>query len=159
MSLPNSYAAQDYWRRYLPFLPEVMRLPRDPDEEWWKWRGTNVHLDRLDAEDASLKVIVLHGGGGTGRLVSTFGALVHGLGYSYVAPDLPGFGLTVPGPDYDPHYHSWVELVTDLVAHETRTRHKQIPVKSNDANPKRFQFSKSAVFDYAVRCDGRMPGI
>ena len=118
MSLPDTYASQDYWRRYLPFLPEVMRLPRDPDEEWWAWRGTNVHLDRLDAEDASLKVIVLHGGGGTGRLVSVFGAIVHGLGYSYVAPDLPGFGLTVPGPDYDPHYRSWVALVTELIDRE-----------------------------------------
>ena len=118
MPLPDSYAVYDYWRRYLPFLPPVMQLPRDPEEEWWMWRGTNVHLDRLDAEDASLKVIVLHGGGGTGRLVSAFGALVHSLGYSYVAPDLPGFGLTVTGPDYDPHYRSWVALVSDLVARE-----------------------------------------
>ena len=117
ISLPASYEAHDYWRRYLPFLPEVMRLPRDPEEEWWPWRGTNVHLDRLDAEDAPLKVVVLHGGG-TGRLVSALGAIVHGLGYSYVAPDLPGFGLTVPGPDYDPHYGSWVALVVDLLARE-----------------------------------------
>ena len=77
--MPDSYAAHDYWRRYLPFLPELMWLPRDPYEEWWVWQGTNVHLDRLDVEDAPLKVIVLHGGGGTGRLVSTFGALVHRL--------------------------------------------------------------------------------
>ena len=118
MSLPESYAAHDYWRRYLPFLPEAMRLPRDPHEERWMWQGTNVHLDRLDVEDSPLKLIVLHGGGGTGRLVSTFGALVHRLGYSYVAPDLPGFGLTVPGPDYDPHYRSWVALVTELIARE-----------------------------------------
>jgi alpha-beta hydrolase superfamily lysophospholipase len=118
MSLPDTYAAHGYWRRYLPFLPEIMRLPREPEEEWWAWRGTNVHLDRIDAEDAALKVIVLHGGGGTGRLVSAFGALVHRLGYSYVAPDLPGFGLTVPGPDYDPHYPSWVALVADLIERE-----------------------------------------
>ena len=118
MSLPDTYAARDYLRRYLPFLPEVMRLPRDPEEEWWTWRDTKVHLDRLDVEDAPLKVIVLHGGGGNGRLVSAFGALVHGLGYSYVAPDLPGFGLTKPGPDYDPHYRSWVELVSDLIDRE-----------------------------------------
>ncbi|MGI9428814.1 MAG: alpha/beta hydrolase, partial [Bythopirellula sp.] len=118
MSLPKTYSEDDYWRQYLPFLPEVMRLPQDPIEEWWTWRGTQVHLDRLDAENAPLKVIVLHGGGGTGRLVSAFGALVHGLGYSYVAPDLPGFGLTVPGPSYDPHYRSWVALVTDLIARE-----------------------------------------
>ena len=117
-SLPDSYAAQDYWRRYLPFLPEAMRLPREPHEERWVWRGTNVHLDRIDTDNAPLKVVVLHGGGGTGRLVSAFGAIVHGLGHSYVAPDLPGFGLTVPGPDYDPHYRSWVALVADLIARE-----------------------------------------
>lgn len=118
MSVPDTYGAQEYWRRYLPFLPPVMRLPREPEEQWWAWRGTNVHLDRLDAEDAALKIIVLHGGGGTGRLVSAFGALVHSLGYSYVAPDLPGFGLTVPGPNYDPDYRSWVTLVADLVERE-----------------------------------------
>ena len=118
MALSKTYAADDYWRRYLPFLPEVLRLPQDPVEVWWTWRGSQVHLDRLDAEDAPLKVIVLHGGGGTGRLVSTFGALVHSLGCHYVAPDLPGFGLTLPSPDYDPHYRSWVALVTDLIARE-----------------------------------------
>ena len=114
----DTYAARDYWRRYQPLLPQVMRLPRDPDEEWWSWRGSKVHLDRLDVDDAPLKVIVLHGGGGTGRIVSAFGALVHGLGYSYVAPDLPGFGLTRPGPSYDPNYRSWVALVADLIDRE-----------------------------------------
>jgi alpha-beta hydrolase superfamily lysophospholipase len=118
MSLPDSYSTRDYLRPYLPFLPDVMRLPRNPEEEWWKWQDTEVHLDRLDMEDAPLKVIVLHGGGGNGRLMSTFGAIVHGLGYSYVAPDLPGFGLTKPGPEYDPHYRSWVALVADLIDHE-----------------------------------------
>ncbi len=118
MTAADSYAARDYWRRYQPFLPEAMRLPRDPDEEWWRWRGADVHLDRLDVDDAALKVIVLHGGGGNGRLVSAFGALVHRAGYSYVAPDLPGFGLTKPGPDYDPHYSSWVALVADLIDRE-----------------------------------------
>ena len=115
---PPNYAELDYWRKYLPFLPEVMRLPRDPDEEWWVWGDSQIHLDRLDVPDAALKVAVLHGGGGNGRLVGSFGAMVQNLGYSYVAPDLPGFGLTVPGPDYDPHYRSWVALATDLLVHE-----------------------------------------
>ena len=117
-ALPDSYAARDYLRPYLPFLPDVMRLQRDPEEEWWTWRDTQVHLDRLDVDDAPLKVIVLHGGGGNGRVVGVLGALVYSLGYSYVAPDLPGFGLTVPGPDYDPEYRSWVALVADLIDRE-----------------------------------------
>lgn len=113
-----SYAELDYWRKYLPFLPELMKLPREPDEEWWEWGGSQIHLDRLDVPEAPLKVIVLHGGGANGRLVGAFGALIHKLGFSYVAPDLPGFGLTVPGADYDPHYRSWVELVSDLLVRE-----------------------------------------
>lgn len=118
MAATETYAERGYWRRYHPFLPAEMRLPQDPDEEWWQWRGTEVHLDRLDVEGAALKVIVLHGGGANGRLVSAFGALVHRAGCSYVAPDLPGFGLTKPGPDYDPHYRSWVRLVADLIDRE-----------------------------------------
>ncbi len=113
-----TYAELDYWRKYLPFLPEQMRLPCDPDEEWWEWGDSQVHLDRLDAPDPALKIVVLHGGGGNGRLVGAFGAIVHHLGYSYVAPDLPGFGLTIPGPGYDPHYRSWVALAADLIARE-----------------------------------------
>ena len=118
MPLPDSYEARDYLRPYLPFLPDVMQLPRDPEEEWWTWRDTQVHLDRLDTDDSPLKVILLHGGGGNGRVIGAFGALVHDLGYSYVAPDLPGFGLTVPGLDYDPEYRSWVALVVDLIDRE-----------------------------------------
>ncbi len=116
--MTESYAERDYLQPYLQFLPDVMRLPRDPDEEWWTWQDTQVHLDRLDIKDAPLKVIVLHGGGGNGRLLSAFGAIVSGLGHSYVAPDLPGFGLTKPGPEYDPHYRSWVALSADLIDHE-----------------------------------------
>jgi alpha-beta hydrolase superfamily lysophospholipase len=118
MTEVDTYAARNYLRPYLRFLPDVMRLPLDPEEEWWKWQDTNVHLDRLDVENAPLKVIVLHGGGGNGRLVSAFGAIVHGLGYSYVAPDLPGFGLTKAGPQYNPHYRSWIDLVVDLIDSE-----------------------------------------
>lgn len=114
----DTYAARNYLRPYLPFLPKAMRLPRDPEEEWWMWRDTKVHLDRLDAANARGKIIVLHGGGGNGRLLSAFGALAHSLGYSYVAPDLPGFGLTQPGRSYASRFGSWVALVSDLIDHE-----------------------------------------
>ena len=54
MPATDSYAARSYWRQYLAFLPDVMRLPRAPDEEWWQWHGTDVNLYRLDVEDAVL---------------------------------------------------------------------------------------------------------
>lgn len=110
-----TYQDRAYWKKYRPFLPAMMRLPVDPVEEWWSWRGNTVHLDRVSVPGAGVKVIVLHGGGGNGRLVSAFGALVHHMGHDYVAPDLPGFGLTALSPDYDHDYRNWVELVCDLV--------------------------------------------
>lgn len=38
-------------------------------------------------------VIVLHGGGGNGRVVMTLGSMLHESGAEVVAPDLPGYGL------------------------------------------------------------------
>ena len=40
------------------------------------------------------KLILLHGGGGNGRLLSPIGVFFQKLGYECIAPDLPGFGLT-----------------------------------------------------------------
>jgi alpha-beta hydrolase superfamily lysophospholipase len=63
-------------------------------------------------------VIVLHGGGANGRLVGALGTIVAQMGYEYVAPDLPGFGLTTVADDYDPAYDSWVTLVSQLIERE-----------------------------------------
>lgn len=106
------------WKRYQPFLPEIMKLDHTPEEQWWEWRGNSVHLDRMSRPESPIKVIVLHGGGGNGRLVSIFGTLVHKMGYEYVAPDLPGFGLTECHEGFDYNYKNWVELVSDLVDRE-----------------------------------------
>ena len=62
----RSYAEIDHWRKYQPFLPERMRLSpgREPAEEWWAWRGADIHLDRYAAPAAPLTVVLLHGVGG-----------------------------------------------------------------------------------------------
>src|SRR5215468_9863690 len=68
----RSYAEIDHWRKYQPFLPERVRLStgREPAEEWWPWRGADIHLDRYPAPAAPLTVVLLHGGGGYSRLVA-----------------------------------------------------------------------------------------
>ena len=153
----NSYADDDYLRPYRRFLPDVMRLPRDPQEEWWTWQDSKVHLDRLDVDHAPLKVLVLHGGGGNGRLLSAFGALVHGLGYSYVAPDLPGFGLTQPGPSCDLQYRSWVNLATDLIAHE-QARDGLPVVTFGGSLGGMLAYNVAAASGEGARCDCHYPG-
>jgi alpha-beta hydrolase superfamily lysophospholipase len=115
------YAAAGHWRRYQDFLPERMRLTegREPAEEWWAWRGCAIHLDRYAVPAAPLTVVMLHGGGGYGRLLAPFGLLLRENGFEVVLPDLPGYGLSM-APAEMFSYERWVECAADLAAAETR---------------------------------------
>lgn len=110
------------WRRVQPLLPAPMRtLGREPTESRWAWQDAAVHLDRYEVEDSPLSVVVLHGGGGHGRLLASAGRMLADAGCSAVMPDLPGYGLTA-APAAMRRYDVWVALVGDLVrAERTRT--------------------------------------
>jgi alpha-beta hydrolase superfamily lysophospholipase len=116
----RTYAEVDHWRSYQEFLPERLRIApgREPAEEWTRWRDADIHLDRFAQPDAPLTVMLLHGGGGCGRLLAPFGRLLYGHGYEVVAPDLPGYGLSV-APRSLFSYRAWVDCVVDLAAAET----------------------------------------
>jgi alpha-beta hydrolase superfamily lysophospholipase len=115
----RSYAEIDHWRKYQRFLPDRMRLSagREPAEEWWPWRGAEIHLDRYAAPAAPLTVVLLHGAGGYSRLVAPFGLLLHAHGYGVVIPDLPGYGLSL-APAALFSYARWVDCAADLVEAE-----------------------------------------
>jgi alpha-beta hydrolase superfamily lysophospholipase len=117
----RSYAEIDHWRKYQGFLPARMRLSegREPAEDWWSWRGADIHLDRYAAPAAPLTVVLLHGAGGNGRLLAPFGLMLRGHGYEAVLPDLPGYGLSVVSPGLVTH-ERWVDCVVDLAEAEAR---------------------------------------
>lgn len=118
MTLPT-YETHPTWRRYQPHFPEAMRCTPDsmPREEYWRWRGLDVHLDRFDPANAPLKLIVLHGAGAYGRVMAPVSILASRYGYATVAPDLPGYGLTrVPRVRMD--YRLWIDCVCDLIEAE-----------------------------------------
>jgi alpha-beta hydrolase superfamily lysophospholipase len=121
IAAPRTYAELDHWRTYQPLLPEPLRTTSDrqPVEQWWRWRSANIHLDRYVAPDAPATVILLHGGGGCGRLLAPYGQMLHRHGYAVVAPDLPGYGLSAISPEMFT-YDTWVDCVVDLVAAERR---------------------------------------
>jgi alpha-beta hydrolase superfamily lysophospholipase len=114
-----SYAGSDRWLRYQAFFPPQMRCTPEstPIEEWWSWRGLDVHLDRSAVPSSPLKVIVLHGAGAYGRVMAPAAVLARRHGYETVSPDLPGYGLThVPRERLE--YGLWVDCVADLIAAE-----------------------------------------
>ena len=89
-------------------------------EYYWNWDNFDVHIDHyyVDSTQKKHKLILLHGGGGNGRLLSPIAVFLQKLGYECIAPDLPGFGLTkIHKPN---SYYTWINLVNELVNQELK---------------------------------------
>ncbi len=115
MTLPT-YDTHPIWRRYEAFFPEGMRTTPEstPRESYWRWRGLDVHLDRLEVPSSPIKVIVVHGAGAYGRVMAPAAVLARRYGYETVSPDLPGYGLTrVPRRQLT--YGLWIDCLCDLI--------------------------------------------
>jgi alpha-beta hydrolase superfamily lysophospholipase len=59
-------------------------------------------------------VVLVHGGGGNGRLLMRFARPIVEAGWTVVAPDLPGFGLTPPLDGAGVRVTDWVAVVREL---------------------------------------------
>lgn len=115
----SSYKKQPYWRQYQSFFPAHARIneANAPQEEWFAWRSAAIHVDRYASAGSALTVIVLHGGGGYGRLFAPLARLLHQSGHEVIAPDLPGYGLSAVDETLVTH-DAWVDLVCDLALAE-----------------------------------------
>jgi alpha-beta hydrolase superfamily lysophospholipase len=104
------------WERYQAFFPEAMRCTPEatPTEEWWSWKGLDVHVDRMAVPESAMKVIVLHGAGAYGRVMAPAAVLARKHQWETVSPDLPGYGLTSVSPERLV-YSLWVDCVVDLI--------------------------------------------
>lgn len=118
-----SYADRPETARYEAYLEPRLRPVGTiaPREEWWSFAGHDVHLDRIvpPARARSTKVILVHGGGGNGRLLAPFGVLLARHGYEVVAPDLPPYGLTRPSADGALTWEGWIDLTSALARRES----------------------------------------
>jgi pimeloyl-ACP methyl ester carboxylesterase len=118
---PTYYRDQQAWRDLQQFLPERLRLTDEtaPQEEFWDWRGHQIHLDRYPNPAAKAKVVLHHGVGTNGRQMSLIlGAPLANRGFETVALDNLGYGLTKVKAGTTPSYEDWVDLVVDFLAYE-----------------------------------------
>ena len=116
----ESYETYSSWKSFQTFFPEEWRITSKykPIEYYWNWDNFDVHIDHyyVDSTQKKHKLILLHGGGGNGRLLSPIAVFLQKLGYECIAPDLPGFGLTkIHKPN---SYYTWINLVNELVNQE-----------------------------------------
>jgi alpha-beta hydrolase superfamily lysophospholipase len=125
---PEFYSQTEYWKKYNAFLPHHLQYKNTslPIEAYWKWNSFNIHIDKMNANNSPVKVIILHGAGGNGRVVGLFGNYLNQLGYEYLAPDLIGYGLSKNPTKKNISYADWVNCVSDLVNEEYHRDKKPI---------------------------------
>ncbi|MDB4989256.1 MAG: hypothetical protein JWN04_4434 [Myxococcaceae bacterium] len=91
----------------------AIATPPPAQERFQAVCGHDVHIDEYQpVGPARGTIILVHGGGGHGRLLSPFVAPVLAQGFRVCAPDLPGYGLTRLGKAA--HYDHWSAVVAAL---------------------------------------------
>ncbi|MCP3141734.1 alpha/beta hydrolase [Pyxidicoccus xibeiensis] len=125
---PPTYATHEPgWRHIQALLPPELRLGGAgapmPDEEWLEVGPFRVHLDAWRRPEAPATLVLVHGGGGNGRLLAPFGAMLAAQGYEVLAPDLPGYGLTQVRDKRALVYDDWRDTLARVLEVEAgRTR-------------------------------------
>lgn len=105
------------WATYRTILAEEfgIRLETTPAEQLVHIRGHSVRIDEWPASGSTRgTVILVHGGGGNGRILAPFAEPMAKLGWRVLAPDLPGFGLTEPSFAFDWDYAEWPRVIAEL---------------------------------------------
>ena len=111
------YLNRPEWRWYQKYLPQDLQLTGDsiPQEEWSNHEGHEIHLDRYSIPNPKAKMLIFHGGGGNGRILGAFARMAMRAGCEVVAPDFPGYGLTVRTNKTRPTYKLWSTLGSALM--------------------------------------------
>ena len=115
-----SWSEQTGWKQVFAALPEAVRPPHpmSVQEEWRRLEGFDVHLDRWLAPGARAKILMLHGGGGHGRLLGALAWRLALCGFETICPDLPGYGLTRGRRKSSIRYDDWRDVAAGLIEAE-----------------------------------------
>lgn len=119
------YTNDETWQKLQAFLPERNRISIScaPSEMFSTFGGANIHLDIYNEHSNNgVTLVLFHGVGGNGRLLSFIAAPLAKRGYKVVCPDLPGYGYT----EYEgiPSYKTWIETGVHIVRQELQRSKK-----------------------------------
>lgn len=133
-----------YWEKIQEFVPEHNRITADfkPVEKWYDFNGIEIRYDEYKPqEESKTTVVILHGVGGNGRLLSFIAVPLLKAGLNVVCPDLPGYGYTKINKDFD--YKTWIEVGTYVAKQELEKGNKVVL----------FGLSAGGMLAYNVACN------
>ena len=109
------YKDEEDWSKIQKFLPANNRLDIEnlPDEYYFEMEDISIHIDHYRIEEPKATILVFHGVGGNGRLLSFISIVLQKQGYEVVCPDLPLYGYTKCKENVS--YSDWVECGIKLV--------------------------------------------
>lgn len=134
-------------------LPEAFRFSDDcrPSEEEFSWRNSTLHVDRMANPNATHKVILHHGVGTNGRLLSMIlGVPLLQRGYEVVAIDMPLYGKS---QNNEPtlSYEDWLDVSMKFIDSEIARDGKPVVL---------YGLSAGGMLAYHVACmEPRVKGV
>ncbi len=116
-SRKSSFANHSSWTSYRDILREefAISFPIEPTEHWQEIRGHSIRYDLWEHDWPSVgTVILVHGGGGSGRILAPAALPALQAGWRVIAPDLPGYGLSIPAQGFNGDYSEWPKIITEI---------------------------------------------
>jgi alpha-beta hydrolase superfamily lysophospholipase len=130
------------WKEMQTFLPSKNQLMNDnlPSEYFLQIDSFQIHLDHYKHENPKARIVLFHGVGGNGRLLSFIAVPLHKAGYEIICPDLPLYGYTEFSGKVD--YQDWVNVGSEIADYFF---HNDVPLFV-------FGLSAGGMLAYQVAC-------
>lgn len=124
----NTYESDDTWKAINSMMPHDIGINSDvkPIESYFPWRNSRIHIERFENPASKVKVIMHHGVGTNGRLLSlSTGAALARQGLEVIAVDMPLYGMT-ENNERLVTYDDWIDVSLQFIDHESKADDRPI---------------------------------
>ncbi len=124
----DTYDSNEPWKVINNMLPDDIGINSDvkPIESFFPWRKSHIHIERFENPTAKVKVIMHHGVGTNGRLLSiSTGAALARQGLEVIAVDMPMYGMT-ENNESEVTYEDWIDVALKFIDHESKADDRPI---------------------------------
>lgn len=138
-----SYKNDIIMRKVQEFLPKDYRINKktEPEEYYISIGDYKIHIDHYKMADPKATIIIYHGVGGNGRLVSCLAIALMRNGFEVICPDMPLYGYTEYKGKID--YETWVKCGIEIAKHYKKAASKIFV----------FGLSAGGMLAYQVACN------